>query len=175
MTEESLRQANLIKQELDRITEAKHSIMAYRNERIELDVTVKKGLMHYAAEDSTRHYTLYSDSPLFIAIASALEGMREELQDQLDNLDVNMKSKGGHSYEDSHPIAKTSWWKKAFRWKKDPADKANNINKLPRWKKCEVSPHDPGVFRVNVGWIEYMGYQIDLKELFKKLDKEETV
>ena len=121
MTEEALEQANRIKRTLDELTDAKHAIMAYHNERLELEVTVKKGLMHFNADDEkTRHYTLWSDSPLFVAIAAALEGMREELQDQLDSLDSNMKPKScmQETYEDYHPIAKTSWWKKAFRWVK---------------------------------------------------------
>ena len=121
MTNESLEQANRIKKALDEVTKAKHAIMVYHNHRLELDVTVKKGLMHFIAEDdTTRHFTLWSDSPLFVAIAAAIEGMREELQDQLDHLDSNMKPKScmQETYEDYHPIAKTSWWQKAFRWAK---------------------------------------------------------
>jgi hypothetical protein len=117
MTEAALEQAKRIQQALKDVTDAKHANMAYHNERLELEVTVKKGLMHFVADDEkTRHYTLWSDSPLFVAIAAAIEGMREELQEQLDNLDGNMKPK--ETYEDYHPIAKTSWWQKAFRWAK---------------------------------------------------------
>ena len=121
MTKEALEQGNRIQKTLDELTKAKHAFMAYQNERLELEVTVKKGLMNFAADDLTeRHYTLWSDSPLFVAIAAALEGMREELQDQLDNLDCNMKPKDvmRQDYGDYHPIAKTSWWQKAFRWAK---------------------------------------------------------
>lgn len=121
MTEAALEQAKRIQQALKDVTDAKHAIMAYHNERLELEVTVKKGLMHFVADDEkTRHYTLWSDSPLFVAIAAAIEGMREELQEQLDNLDGNMKPKPcmQETYEDYHPIAKTSWWQKAFRWAK---------------------------------------------------------
>ena len=42
MTNESLEQANRIKKALDEVTEAKHAIMVYHNQRLELDVTVKK-------------------------------------------------------------------------------------------------------------------------------------
>ena len=117
MTQESLEQANRIKHALEEITEAKHDIMTYHNERLELEVIVKKGLMNYHAEEK-RRFTLWSDSPLFVAIAAAIEGMREELVEQLENLDSNMKKKSvlEQSYEDYHPIAKTSWWKKAFSW-----------------------------------------------------------
>ena len=121
MTKEALEQANRIQKTLDELTKAKHAFMAYQNERLELEVTVKKGLMNFAANDLTeRHYTLWSDDPLFVAIAAALEGMREELQEQLDNLDCNMKPKDvmRQDYDDYHPIAKTSWWQKAFRWAK---------------------------------------------------------
>lgn len=121
MTEEALKQANRIQKALKEVTDAKHAFMAYHNERLELDITVKKGLMHYAANDhDVKHFTLWSDSSLFVAIAAALEGMREELQDQLDNLDGNMKPKScmQETYEDYYPIAKTSWWQKAFRWAK---------------------------------------------------------
>lgn len=117
MTEEALEQGKKIQAELERITEAKHAVMTYRNERLELEVKVTKGLMNYTADESTtRKFTLRSDSPLFVAIAASLEGMREELQDQLDNLDCNSKA-NLCTYEECHPIAKTSWWKKAFRWK----------------------------------------------------------
>lgn len=120
MTKEALEQANRIQKALDEATKAKHAIMAYHNERIELEVTVKKGLMHFKAEDKTERYTLWSDSSLFVAIAAAIEGIREELQEQLDNLDSNLKPKPymQETYEDYHPIAKTSWWQKAFRWAK---------------------------------------------------------
>jgi hypothetical protein len=121
MTQEALEQAKRIQQALKDVTDAKHAIMAYHNERLELEVTVKKGLMHFVADDEkTRRYTLWSDSPLFVAIAAAIEGMREELQEQLDNLDGNMKPKScmQQTYEDFHPIAKTTWWQKAFRWAK---------------------------------------------------------
>lgn len=121
MTNESLEQANRIKKALDEVTEAKHAIMVYHNERLELEVTVKKGLMHFIAEDdTTRHFTLWSDSPLFVAIAASLEDMREELQDQLNHLDSDLKPKSftEKCFEDCHPIAKTSWWQKAFRWAK---------------------------------------------------------
>ncbi len=119
MTEESLKQANAIKDELDRITRVKRDIMCYHNERIELDITWKKGLMHFnASEDSKRHYTLYSDDPLMIAIEAALEGMREELQEKLDHLDSNIKERPieAKKFEAYHPISQTSWWKKAFSW-----------------------------------------------------------
>lgn len=121
MTQESLEQATRIKKALDKVTEAKHAIMVYHDERLELEVTVKKGLMHFIAEDdTTRHFTLWSDSPLFVAIAASLEGMREELQDQLNHLDSDLKPKlfTEKYFEDYHPIAKTSWWQKAFRWAK---------------------------------------------------------
>ena len=121
MTNESLEQANRIKKALDEVTEAKQAIMVYHNQRLELDVTVKKGLMHFIAEDNTtRHFTLWSDSPLFVAIAASLEGMREELQDQFDQLNSDLKPKSftEQCSEDIHPIAKTSWWQKAFRWAK---------------------------------------------------------
>jgi len=117
MTEESLKQANLIKQELDRLTKVKHEVQTYLNERLELDITIKKGLMNFnASEDTTRHYTLSYDHPLCIAVEAAIEGMREELQDQLDNLDSNMESKFLRTFEDNHPLARTSWWDKALRW-----------------------------------------------------------
>lgn len=122
MTEESLKQGVLIKQELDRITEVKHDIMVYLHEKIELDIAVRKTLEHCSVspELPARHFTLYSDSPLCIAIEAALEGMREELQDHLDNLDNNMVPKGvmRQDYADFHPIARTSWYEKAFRWVK---------------------------------------------------------
>lgn len=42
--------------------------MTYRNERLELEVKVTKGLMNYSADESTtRKFTLRSDSPLFVA------------------------------------------------------------------------------------------------------------
>ena len=112
MTEKVLVQANRIKNDLDLVTQAKRDIMTYHNERLELDVKIKKGLMNLNADDSTtRHFTVYSHSPLFIAIASALEGMREELIDQLDKLDSNKEPENV-----VHPITKTSWFKKAFSW-----------------------------------------------------------
>ena len=117
MTKEALEQGNRIQADLNRIAEAKRSIMAYSNERIELEIKVVKGLMNFDPDESTeKHFTLWSDSPLFIAIAAALEGMREELQEQLDNLSSDVKdSSAFKGYEDNHPIAKTSWFKKVFR------------------------------------------------------------
>lgn len=91
MTEEALEQGKRIQAELERITDAKYAVMTltYRNERLELEVKVTKGLMNYTADESTtRKFTLRSDSPLFVTIAASLEGMREELQDQLDNLNL---------------------------------------------------------------------------------------
>ena len=41
MTKEALEQANRIQRDLERVTQAKHDIMAYHNERVELDITVK--------------------------------------------------------------------------------------------------------------------------------------
>ena len=80
MTEEALEQGKRIQVELERITEAKHAVMTYRNERLELEVKVTKGLMNYTADESTtRKFTLRSDSPLFVAIAASLEGMREPM------------------------------------------------------------------------------------------------
>ena len=118
MTEEALEQGKRIQAELERITETKRAIMTYMHERLELEVKVAKGLKNCAVyESSIRKFTLRSDDPLFVAIASSLEGMREELQDQLDKLDCNSKA-DLHTYEECHPIAKTSWWKKAFRWNK---------------------------------------------------------
>lgn len=125
MTEEALEQGKRIQAELERITEAKRAIMTYMHERLEPEVKVAKGLKNCAVyESSIRKSTLRSDDPLFVAIASSLEGireelqdLREELQDQLDKLDCNSKA-DLHTYEECHPIAKTSWWKKAFRWNK---------------------------------------------------------
>lgn len=59
MNEKTLEQANRIKQDLEKITKTKRDIMTYLNERLELDITVKKGLMHFNTDkDSVRHYTL---------------------------------------------------------------------------------------------------------------------
>ena len=48
----------------------------------------------------------------------------------------------------------------------------NIMDSLPKWTKCEASPYDSGVYRVDVGSFEYMGYQIDMQQLFDKLEKE---
>jgi hypothetical protein len=120
MTNEALEQANRIQRTLDEVTQTKRDIMVYLNERMELDITIKKGLMNFLPDErTTRHYTLRSDSPLFVAIAGAIEDMREELQEQLTNLDCNTKA------EPYKPIAKTSWYDKAFRWAK-PKIKRND-------------------------------------------------
>lgn len=50
MTEEALEQGKRIQAELERITDAKHAVMTYRNERLELEVKVTKGLMNYTAD-----------------------------------------------------------------------------------------------------------------------------
>ena len=120
MTNEALEQANRIQRALEEVTQTKRDIMVYLNQRMELDITIKKGLMNFLPDErTTRHYTLHSDSPLFIAIAGAIEDMREELQEQLTNLDCNTKA------EPCKPIAKTSWYDKAFRWAK-PKIKRND-------------------------------------------------
>ena len=100
MTEAAFEEAKRIRAELERITEAKEAIMAYQSTRVELEVTAVKGLMHFNADE--------------------LEGMREELQEQLANLDSNKPETPvtQRDYGYFHPIAKTSWWKKAFRWRK---------------------------------------------------------
>jgi hypothetical protein len=121
MTEAALEEAKRIQAELERITEAKEAIMAYQSTRVELEVTAVKGLMHFNADEETKKkFVLWSDSPLFVAIAAALEGMREELQEQIANLDSNKPETPvmERDYGYFHPIAKTSWWKKAFRWRK---------------------------------------------------------
>lgn len=112
MTEKVLAQANRIKNDLDLVTQAKRDIMIYQHGRLELDIKIKKGVLNLPVNESTtRHFTVYSHSPLFIAIASALEGMSEELIDQLDKLDSNKEPENV-----VHPITKTSWFKKAFSW-----------------------------------------------------------
>lgn len=127
MNEKTLEQANRIKQDLERITQTKRDIMTYLNERLELDITVKKGLMHFNADkDSIRHYTLFSDSPLFVAIASALEGMREELINQFNALDSNTV--------DTNPIEKSSWFNKAFSWAQIGIQKCYDTKKARRNK-----------------------------------------
>lgn len=122
MTEAALEEAKSIQAELERITEAKEAIMAYQSTRVELEVTAVKGLISYNADESTKKkFVLYTDSPLFVAIAAALEGMREELQEQFANLDSNKQETPveERDYGHFHPIARTSWWKKAFRWRKE--------------------------------------------------------
>lgn len=121
MTEAALEEAKRIQAELERITDAKRALMVYQHERLELEVTAVKGLMSYNADESTKKkFVLYTYSPLFVAIAAALEGMREELQEQLANLDSNKPETPvlERDYGYFHPIAKTSWWDKAFRWRK---------------------------------------------------------
>ena len=119
MTETELQIANKIQQTLKEVTEAKHAIMAYHNERVELDITLKKGLLNYATDDNTtKHYTLRSYDPLFVAIAATLEGIREELQEQFDNIGRGKSKCYTEKNQGVHPIAKTSWWQKAFRWSK---------------------------------------------------------
>ena len=130
MNEKTLEQANRIKQDLERITQTKRDIMTYLNERLELDITVKKGLMHFNADkDSIRHYTLFSDSPLFVAIASALEGMREELINQFNALDSNTVEE-----RNTNPIEKTSWFNKAFSWAQIGIQKCYDTKKARRNK-----------------------------------------
>ena len=44
---------------------------------------------------------------------------------------------------------------------------------LPHWKKCWEDSKRPGEIRTHVGCFEYMGYEINLEEVFEKLPKED--
>ena len=113
MTAESLKQGKLIQDALEKVTQAKRNLTAYINERVDLEITTKKGLLGYKADErTTQHFTLHCGDPLLVAITAALEGMREELQEQFDNLDSDLEPQ---KYAED-PITKTSWWHKAYRW-----------------------------------------------------------
>lgn len=116
MTEESLIKGQKIRQRIKQIEEIKSSITPYLRERVELEVTYKKGLMSYNADEDSKHqYTLYSDSPLFIAIASCLSDMITDLQRQFDELDsCSQQSSTNDSSDNNEPLAKTSWWRKVW-------------------------------------------------------------
>lgn len=107
MTDEALKQGQEILYQIERAKEAKECITPYLHERVELSVIIKKGLDGFAPSPGGEHYTLRSDSPLFLSIASALQDMIDELQNQFDNLGVNEKSK-------INPIERTSLWKKIW-------------------------------------------------------------
>ena len=114
MTQESLERAKAIQYRINQLKDIKKSITPFMSERVELDISWKKGLMNYNAyEDSKRHYVLHSDSPLFLAIAGSLQDMINELQEQFNSLDSNLTT--DYSSEASKdPIKKTSWWKKVW-------------------------------------------------------------
>ena len=109
MTEEALEQGREIKRQIDIIKEIKDNITPYIHEIVDLKVAFKKGHMGCSLDYQKEHkYALTSDDPLFLAIASALQDMIDELQEQFNSLDSNEKVKK------TDPIRRTSFWKRVW-------------------------------------------------------------
>lgn len=107
MTNEALEQGKEILYQLEKAKGALESIRPYLHEVVELHVTIEKGLEGFTLNKDEKCYTLRSNDPLFLSIASALQDMIDDLQKQFDNLGVEEKTK-------INPLERTSLWKKIW-------------------------------------------------------------
>ncbi len=102
MTKEAIKQGQAIQSRIKEINDVLCDIRPYLHNDIEIDI--QKKVLDYNGEKL--HYRLSSASPLWLAIGSELEDMKQELQNQFDELDCNSKEKP------SEPMVKTkAWWK----------------------------------------------------------------
>lgn len=107
MTEEALEQGRKLLDKIGELKKTKEKITPYLHEVVTMNIAIQKGLMGYALDDEKLFCTLTTDSPLFLAIASSLQDMIDELQHQFDTLGMDEKSK-------VEPIKKTSFWEKVW-------------------------------------------------------------
>lgn len=108
MTQESLKAANELQREIERIDDILKDLRPYMNETTILEITIKKQLMN-CTPTPVRTFRLNSNNPLWLAIGSSLIDLKTELQGKFDRLDSNSETKR------QYPIEETSFWKKVWK------------------------------------------------------------
>ena len=106
MTTQALEEGQKILHEITKVDDAFDALRPYLHHPVKLTINIER-------EDSTspsvREIWIHSDSPLFLAIGSALIDMKKELKQKLKDLDSNS--------EVSHremPIRRTTFWDKVW-------------------------------------------------------------
>ena len=108
MTKEALEEGRKIMDAIERVEREYGWIRPYLREPTELTVHAKNDKK---IDKVDAKFVLFSDSPLFLAIGSALEDMITELENQLSNLDSNTEK----PLEPADPIKRTSFWSKVWK------------------------------------------------------------
>ena len=104
MTNEALKQGQNILKRINEIDEIMRKLTPYYHNDIEIEV--QKKVLNYNGEKL--HYRLSYDSPLWLAIGTALRDMKNELHQQFEQLECNTEDKP------DEPLKKTAIWKKWF-------------------------------------------------------------
>ena len=108
MTPEALNEGRKIMDAIERVKIAYECIRPYLREPTELEVHVKN---YKKVNQVDEKFVIFSDSPLFLAIGSALEDMITELEKQFSELDSNTKE----PLKPADPIERTSFWSKVWK------------------------------------------------------------
>ena len=104
MTDEIINQGIRLRDRIQEIDYILQSITPYLHQDIE--ITIQKKVREYNGEKL--HFRMQYDSPLWLAIKSALKDMRDDFQKQFEELDCNCKEKE----QVQEPVRKTNdWWK----------------------------------------------------------------
>lgn len=108
MTKEAFEEGRKIIDAIERLKRSYDQIRPYLGEPTELTIRVKNNKKIHKVDTM---FILVTDSPLFLAIGSALEDMITELENQLSKLDSNIEK----PLEPADPIERTSFWSKVWK------------------------------------------------------------
>lgn len=108
MTKEALEEGRKIMDAIERVKREYGWIRPYLREPTELTVHAKNDKK---IDKVDTKFVLSSDSPLFLAIGSALEDMIIELENQFSKLDSNTEK----PLDPADPIKRTSFWSKVWK------------------------------------------------------------
>lgn len=105
MTKESLEKGEKIRNKIAEIEHTIEDIKPYFNQTVEISIQNPDRCTY----NKPIGFKIQSDSPLWLAIGSALEDMRTELINQFADLGCN-----SDKVETTDPIKETSTWKKVW-------------------------------------------------------------
>jgi len=103
MTKEALEEGNKISGDLESLKSLMRDIRPYLGQETYITIRTSK-------DNYERKYTLTCNSPLYVAIEYALQGMKEELEKKFKAL----KSDSDIEYH-TRPIERTSFWSKVWK------------------------------------------------------------
>lgn len=103
MTKEALEEGNKISRDLESLKSLMRDIRPYLGQETYITIRTNK-------DNYERKYTLTCNSPLYVAIEYALQGMKEELEKKFQEL----KSNSDIEYH-TRPIERTSFWSKVWK------------------------------------------------------------